>query len=806
MLNEAQYAVVNSVADKLLCLAGAGTGKTYTLIARIQRLIHDGVDPRSILVLTFTNAAAFEMEQRFMKDKLHPIYVPKFATFHSFCYGLLASDPEILNLIGYTQVPEVATDIQVKEINSLAAQQCNIKTSEKSDPEKYKTLRKAVKRILKQRNLITFNNMCYDVCQLFVNNLPPVWKYKDRYKYVMIDEFQDTDDKQYKFMMSFTRSNLFVVGDALQCQPAGTQVTLSDWTTKPIEDIKVGDYVVTYNRREGRYIQNLQFRSGDVSRYAKQVTGVACRYADNIVKVSSAYHSSSYTKDHITYAKIHYEGNETKYVVYLMRNSYGWWRVGSTSLFLSSQGNDFGPRSRLKAEHGDAVWILDVVPDRLSAWMNEQMVAYKYGIPQSTWEHGNVRYTHSDLAKMYEMLGDLTNNAKRCLSAYDRDIEYPFWTVGDLNRHFSKLHLFPIRVGNLITGVMDIVVPELANTTPSNPGRKYRNTYEQILNIEPVAPQLVYSLEVADYHNYVADGILTHNCLYTFRGADSSIIKSLASDPAWEVHKLTENYRSTEEICNFANNMSGYADETYRVTIQGHGHGDSVQVITPGWDWKNYLSDIIQPDKETAVLCRTNAEVAKVCDYLRENNIAFTTSRSPQEVINLCNSVLDDKYKLDWVASLLPAGMYEAYIRESTLDREYTFDKFYENFKSVYSVKHAVETVDAIKKLFENPSISICADLSELLQTDVPCIMPEDTIETHLHKVIDNLSVTEDNSPVYVGTVHSVKGLEFDRVIVLNVNSYSFKLNNEDNWNIYYVAITRAKTHLTIFKTEDKHE
>lgn len=511
MLNEAQYAVVNSVADKLLCLAGAGTGKTYTLIARIQRLIHDGVDPRSILVLTFTNAAAFEMEQRFMKDKLHPIYMPKFATFHSFCYGLLASDPEILNLIGYTQVPEVATDIQVKEINSLAAQQCNIKTSEKSDPEKYKTLRKAVKRILKQRNLITFNNMCYDVCQLFVNNLPPVWKYKDRYKYVMIDEFQDTDDKQYKFMMSFTRSNLFVVGDALQS-------------------------------------------------------------------------------------------------------------------------------------------------------------------------------------------------------------------------------------------------------------------------------------------------------LYSFRGADSSIIKSLASDPEWEVHKLTENYRSTEEICNFANSMSGYADETYRVTIQGHGHGDSVQVITPGWDWKNYLSDIIQPDKETAVLCRTNAEVAKVCDYLRENNIAFTTSRSPQEVINLCNSVLDDKYKLDWVASLLPAGMYEAYIRESTLDKEYTFDKFYENFKSVYSVKHAVETVNAIKKLFENPSIGICAELSELLQTDVPCIMPEDTVETYLHKVIDNLSVTEDNSPVYVGTVHSVKGLEFDRVIVLNVNSYSFKLNNEDNWNIYYVAITRAKTHLTIFKTEDKHE
>ena len=75
--------------------------------------------------------------------------------------------------------------------------------------------------------------------------------------------------------------------------------------------------------------------------------------------------------------------------------------------------------------------------------------------------------------------------------------------------------------------------------------------------------------------------------------------------------------------------------------------------------------------------------------------------------------------------------------------------------------------------------------------------------ETYIHRVMDSVTGTEEDAMLYVGTVHSVKGLEFDHVIVLGVNGRQFKLNNEDNWNVYYVAITRAKTKLTIFKIEE---
>ena len=508
ILNDQQLAVVNSTASRILCLAGAGTGKTRTLIARIQHLVETGVDPRSILVLTFTNAAALEMERRYSTGKFKPLNSPKFATFHSFCYGLIASDAKILNTIGYSSVPEVASAIQIKEIKSLAEQQCNLKATEKKDEMKRKLYYQAFKRLLKQRNLITFDNMCYDICQLFVNNLPPVWRYKNQYKYILVDEYQDTDEKQHKFIMSFDKSNLMVVGDALQA-------------------------------------------------------------------------------------------------------------------------------------------------------------------------------------------------------------------------------------------------------------------------------------------------------LYGFRGATSEIIKQLASDSNWEVHRLSENYRSTIEICEFANSMSGYADDKYRVTISGHGHGDNVTVISRGWEWRDKLLKLIDHESDTALLCRTNSEVDMMCDFLKDHNVAFTTARSPEYVINMCKAAIDSEFLLKWAASLLPADQYNTYIRESALDAEYSLEKFYKQFATHYNVRSTVDSVMRMRKLFNERPANMFDELSQILDMKVPNPLPEDSTASYLDRIASSVSGTDGTAPLYVGTVHSVKGLEFDSVFVFNVGSRSFKLNCEDNWNVYYVAITRAKNHLTIFKIEE---
>ena len=119
-LNAEQQQAVDSNSDRLLVLAGAGAGKTHTMLERIKRLVRDGVKPSSILVLTFTNAAAFEMKSRFLESEKNLNSYPEFRTFHSFCYSLLISDKNVRKKLNYDKVPRVAYPEKVKKVEREA--------------------------------------------------------------------------------------------------------------------------------------------------------------------------------------------------------------------------------------------------------------------------------------------------------------------------------------------------------------------------------------------------------------------------------------------------------------------------------------------------------------------------------------------------------------------------------------------------------------------------------------------------------------------------------------------------------------
>lgn len=229
-LNDQQLQAVNSNSRLILCLAAAGCGKTKTLVTRIARLTNDGVDPRSILALTFTNAAAFEMGQRYRTfegvDPTKPL--PEFRTFHSFCYSLIIKDKDVREKLGYTKVPEICDDKYMESLKKIvqALTKCSLSDTKLNDvkakltpQEKFEkeVYLKAVKNKIREENVITFDMLCYNVCQLFSKNDPVVDKYKQRYKHVLVDEFQDTDRKQFQFVSSFPETtSMFLVGDALQ--------------------------------------------------------------------------------------------------------------------------------------------------------------------------------------------------------------------------------------------------------------------------------------------------------------------------------------------------------------------------------------------------------------------------------------------------------------------------------------------------------------------------------------------------------------------------------------------------------------
>lgn len=199
-LNDQQLHAVNSNNRTILCLAAAGCGKTKTLVNRIARLVNDGVDPRSILALTFTNAAAFEMGQRYRTfNGIDPTkQIPEFRTFHSFCYSLIIKDKDIREKLGYSKVPEICDDKHMESLKkeaktlthcSISDARLNDNKAKLSPQEQFekKVYLKAVRTKIREENVITFDMLCYNVCKLFYNKDPITDKYKIKYKHILVN-------------------------------------------------------------------------------------------------------------------------------------------------------------------------------------------------------------------------------------------------------------------------------------------------------------------------------------------------------------------------------------------------------------------------------------------------------------------------------------------------------------------------------------------------------------------------------------------------------------------------------------------
>ncbi len=809
MLNTGQEQAVSCNARKILCLAGAGTGKTHSMISRISRLVNEQrVKTSEILVLTFTNAAAYEMKERYRKVHKNQ-ETPMFCTFHSFCYSLICENQKAAQYLGYYQgIPQIADDMAIRKLRTMCRQQCGTKISDdkldgkvkitKSESFQKEIYWKQFNKLMKEQNLITFDYMCYGVCDLFKSDSPLVKEYKKKFKYIFVDEFQDTDPKQWEFVSSFKNSDLFVVGDAKQCQPAGTMVTMLDGSKKAIESLMVGDYVLSYNVRDGRFPKLRK------PGYGKRITAISSNIDEKIYKIKAGNLKSRYTPNHITYARVHYTGNEDKYVVYLMTNEKGWWRVGSTKLFAYKTKSDFGVCCRMRSEHATAVWILDVVDSAQEAWIIEQTVAYKFGIPQMTWIHNNVRFSIDEMTRLYSELGDLYNVAAECLHFYNRDIKYPFY-IKNGESHFSKEHIFEIYVCNLITGVMDIAAPY------KNENGKWKLNYRQIDTIEiDTTPTTVYSLDVEENHNYVADGILTHNSIYGFRGADSSIIISLAENPEWKTIKLSQNYRSTNEICEYSNKIhDNWKGSTYNLNIIGQKSGMEV-IVRRELNLKinKEVLDIVSDcaDKKTVVvLCRTNYEVSDIKEKFKSLGISFNSKDTNADVGSILKSAVDSEYLVDWLSNKLHSVDYNNYLKFCSIDSRYkTESGFIELYQ--HTLEKYIKVIIKIREILKNEEFAYgkITAICKLLNIKTGIIkLSSDDDKGIIEYLIQLAEFLFEENGIYVGTIHSVKGLEFDCVHLIGVNGKSFPVyQSEEQQNVFYVGCTRAKEKLVIYDSD----
>ena len=240
-LNERQIEAVTTTEGPVMVMAGAGSGKTKVLTHRIAYILNEtGISPYSILAVTFTNKAANEMKKRIANlIDLDTKYM-WISTFHSFCARLLRM--EIVNVIDspFTRnfnildeedslkiIKEIMKELEYdtvykpKEIHKHISGMKNLEVYEIKDLR----LRDAVLDIsykyqeyLKDNNLLDFDDLIIETIDLLINNPEILQKYQEKFNYILVDEFQDTNHLQYQlmFMLSARYHNIFVVGDDFQ--------------------------------------------------------------------------------------------------------------------------------------------------------------------------------------------------------------------------------------------------------------------------------------------------------------------------------------------------------------------------------------------------------------------------------------------------------------------------------------------------------------------------------------------------------------------------------------------------------------
>lgn len=264
-LNPEQKKAVEKINGPVLILAGPGSGKTKTLTHRIAYLVTQGVSPDNILAVTFTNKAAQEMKERIfelLKENVDDVpsgtkmNLPWMGTFHSVCVRILRENAPLLgyptNFVIYDSQDQLSLvkkamkelDVDPKQtapqkiLSIISGAKDDLVTAEEFYARAQNNYERQIAEVykkyqekLEENNGFDFDDLIMKTVLLFQNNASVLAKYQNRFKYILVDEYQDTNTTQYMWLRSLAEkhNNICVVGDDAQA--------IYSWRSAKIENI-----------------------------------------------------------------------------------------------------------------------------------------------------------------------------------------------------------------------------------------------------------------------------------------------------------------------------------------------------------------------------------------------------------------------------------------------------------------------------------------------------------------------------------------------------------------------------------------
>ncbi|MBI2676726.1 MAG: UvrD-helicase domain-containing protein [Candidatus Yanofskybacteria bacterium] len=461
-LNEKQVEAVRATEGPVLVIAAAGSGKTKVLTHRTAHLIQQGVRPENILAVTFTNKAAGEMRERVISliqnskfprsyanggaGKIQNLGFPMLGTFHSISARLLRNEigkfnsPYTSNFVIYDTEDQLGVikkvmeelEIDTKKTNPRAvlARISEAKTN-LAGPAEYsgsakEFFEKIVAKIypLYQKNLENSNAMDFDdllfwTVKMLKQGKSILEKYQDRFRYILVDEYQDTNKPQYLFlkMLAQKHKNIMAVGDDYQCFPPKTKIK-TEKGLKEIEKVSKGENILSPAGRS-------------LTRPAKVLNARRFRYKGPLLEITTANGNVlQTTPNHILFSKL--LPSKNFFLTYLMYSKKLGYRIGVTVGIRQIKKNKsrLGLNVRANQERADKMWILKLSPNRSEAHFWESYYAFNYGIPTTVFfaDRGNGPdsglITQKQIEKLFREIPS-AERAKKLMLDLDLSFSYP---------------------------------------------------------------------------------------------------------------------------------------------------------------------------------------------------------------------------------------------------------------------------------------------------------------------------------------------------------------------------------------------
>ena len=532
-LNPVQRDAVSAPDGPVLVVAGAGSGKTRLLTHRVAFLIGERhVSPFEILAITFTNKAAGEMKER-VEQLVGPVARKMWvATFHSACARILRREATVLGYRSSFSIYDQADAVRLVEFvrrdlnldpkrfpprrlhHSISALKNELVDAEEA---KAKALTQPDVRIaevyaeyqrrLAEASAADFDDLLLLVVKLFREHPDVLERWRHRFGHVLVDEFQDTNVAQWEIVRLLTREhrNVMVVGDADQCLVGRSAITMGDGSIRPIRDVRVGDEVLS-NYGSG------DMRPAAVTRVhrsrATEGVRIRTRSGREIVSTPEHMHFAGFVVGDRTVASPvpHPAGVTT--------------RTAELEVVLCDVASVARPAHRVHV-----VGCSDAIAPELD----------RLGFVVEPPDGGrcSASLLTSDMARIDEAVRTITGAldvSVRCvarIAANDGPTAVtntvPFMPASAVRRGMVMVDE---------TGAFDVV--------------------EHVESVD--LDEEVFDLDVEGTHNFVADGIVTHNSVYRFRGADHRNLMRFEEEfPEASIIVLDQNYRSTQTILDAAN-------------------------------------------------------------------------------------------------------------------------------------------------------------------------------------------------------------------------------------------------------------